>query len=183
MSYPNDMSRLADGITAEQVSRTDFSSSANAAKTGRRLIRRTYGPLTSAALNANASNAVAPNAAPCFVPVVAGRVLGARGTVTSNVTAAGPGNATLAIVKLGTDGTTGATAASATTNTVANGGIGNLTLGIPFALTASSNVANARYTANQPLALSLTENGTGVALPAGQYFLDVEEESPIDGYK
>ena len=178
MALPNDASRMADVLAGNAASDPAFTN--NTKRVGRRLIRRTY--FLSAGTgqtNANGSNATLANANPCMRFPVAGRVLGVYATFASNATAAGGNNATISLVPLAA-GVSGTTIATQTTNTSANGGTGNIVIGVPAALTV--DLANNRYAANSTLAFQVAQNASGVAMGIGSYTIDVEEEDVLDSY-
>ena len=176
----NDMRRIVTGLTRIENSSPEYDGSKKDAAVT--LIRRTL-KFATAALNANASNLVAPNATTSQERAIAnGRVLGAIFLPTANVTAAGGDNGTVALAKLHANGVTATPAlASATSNTSANGGTGNLVIGVGATLTVADG-ANARFTKGQILAPELTQNASGVALPTGTLVVDVELEGPADDY-
>jgi hypothetical protein len=114
-----------------------------------------------------------------------GRVLGAKFLPTANVVAAGGNNANIGVAKLDANGATVATAlASANTNTSANGGTGNITMGVGASLTVANgnHGADARFTRGTVLAPLFAQNASGVALPVGTLQVDIELEGPADGY-
>lgn len=180
MSRHNDMRRVVDGLTKLENSSTAYDGAVkNAAVT---LIRRSIS-FSTASLHANAANVLTPNQTQGQHRAMAnGRVLGAYFLATANVTAAGGNNATIAVAKLHANGVAQTPAlASVTSNTSANGGSGNIVLGVSTALTVESG-ANARFAKGEIIAPQLTQNSAGVALPAGTLHVDVELEGPATDY-
>ncbi len=179
-SRHNDMRRIVDGLTnLEQSSNAYDGSPKDAAVT---LIRKTL-TFTTAALNANASNVVAANAyAGALRAIANGRVLGGYYTATVAVTAHASNNAELGFVKLHSNGVPASPSlVTANTAPTANGGVGNLSVGVPVELTTATG-SNCRFTKGQILAPQLAQNASGVALPAGTYTVDIELEGPADDY-
>lgn len=177
----NDMRRIVTGLTRIENSSTEYDGDPKDAAVT--LIRRSIA-FPTAALNANASNVVAANAFAGAVRAMAnGRILGAYFTATSNVTAHASNNGQLEVVALHAANGVPASVALCAANTAptANGGTGDLTLGIAVELTAATG-ANGRFTKGQLLAPKLTQNSSGVALPAGTIQIDVELEGPADDY-
>lgn len=178
MSRHNDMRRIVDGLTnLERSSNAYDGDPKDAAVT---LIRRSISFQT-AALNANASNVVAANAyAGAHRAMANGRVLGGFFTPTGAATEHTANNAQIGVVKLQANGAPVAAAlCTKSTAPIANSGTGNLSAGVAVALTVA-NGANARFTRGQVLAPQLTQNASGVALPAGTVQIDIELEGPAD---
>lgn len=175
----NDMSRIAGAVSKLESSSTEYTGDVKTA--ARTLIRRTI-PLYTAAVNANGNNAFLANAGPQQRMIANGRVLGAYFLPTANATAAATNNAVISVGKLNTStGVTSANVCSQVTNTTANGGTGNLVLGVATTLTVT-DLANARFTRGQSLGASIVMNGSGVAIATGTIQLDVELEGPADEY-
>lgn len=179
-SRHNDMRRIADALTNLENSSTAYDTTPG--KAAVTLIRRSI-PFSVAAVNANGNNVVAANASPSMHRAIAnGRVLGAYFLPTANATAHAANNAQIGVVKLEANGVPVSTAlATANTAPTANGGTGNIVLGVDAALTVASG-ANARFTKGQILAPQVTMNSAGVALAAGTIQIDVELEGPADDY-
>ena len=177
----NDMRRVATGLVRLEGSSGEYDGSVKDAAVT--LIRRTF-KFATAAVNANASNALLPNATVGQERMIAnGRVLGAYFIPTANVTAAGGDNATIAVSKLHAANGVAQTPAlaSVTSNTTANGGTGNMVLGVAKSLTVA-NGANARFSKGEVLAPYLSQNASGVALPTGTLVVDVELEGAATDY-
>jgi hypothetical protein len=136
--------------------------------------------LYTAATNANASNAILANASLSQWRAPGnGRVVSAHFIAALAATAAGGNNATIAAIKLHANGFSNIATASQTTNTSANGGTGNLVIGVPAALTVTDK-ANARFTRGTVIAPQVSMNSSGVAMGAGTLELVVELEQPWD---
>lgn len=183
MGLPNNASRIVDAIANLESSSTDYDSDSNGKakrKAARTLIRRSFS-FAITAVNANGNNAIASNAAPSVRMMTAGRVLGAYLVPQGTATAAGADNAVFAVHKLDGTGNAGTSVASITTNTVANGGSGNLAKAATVTLTVT-DIANARFSRGALLAPNVSQNGNGVSTPAGTLQVDVELEGSADDY-
>ena len=180
MALPNDMQRVAEGLAKLEASNPEYDHDVK--KAARRLVRRTYNLGVSSAVNANGNNAIVANAAPGIRMPTAGRMLAAYFTCQSTITAASGNNATLAIKPLLANGLTGNACATINTNTTGNGGSGDVAKGVPVTVTAATG-ANGRYAKGTYLGVDISENSSGVAVPAGSWTIDVEEEDSDDGYK
>jgi len=180
MAFPNDMSRITGALSKLEGSSTEYTDVRQAART---LIRRTVRFQTTA-VNANGSNAIVANAADSEKMIANGRVLGAVFIPRATATAAGADNAVIAVKSLHANGAVNATLATQTTNTTANGGTGNLSVGVAVSLTvATANGGDdARFTKGTIIGPSVSMAGSGVALGAGTICVDVELEGPADGY-
>lgn len=179
MAYPNDASRIGDQIAALAASDRYFTN--NTKQAGRRLIRRTYQFERMAATNANGSNAILANANNVIRLPIAGRILQAYGIADTAATAAATNNATVAVIALLANGVAGNSLATITTNTSANAGTGNISVGVPFTIPAAAG-DGARYAANTVLAPQVSMNGSGVAMGKVTVVIDVEEEDVLDSY-
>jgi hypothetical protein len=174
MPYPNDMSRIAQGVGNYSASKTDMTAAASIA--GRNLIRRTY-VLTKPAADAMAADTTAYTAAFQMTMRCAGKVLGARIQPQAALTANASNNATINVVSA--DGAGGAAVVAASyTSDVAGG---SLAAGVRKALTLSATAANTRYAVDQVLSFNIAKTGTGVVVPILSISVDVEEEG-TDGY-
>jgi hypothetical protein len=179
MAIPNDMIRITKGLSKLEGSNSeDYDGDPKLA--ARTLIRRSF-RIETAAVNANGSNTVAPNAAPVERMIANGRVLGVYFTPRLAATAAGADNAVLAVKSLHANGATAVTLATQTTNTTANGGTGSLVVGVPVELTVT-DLANATFTKGTIIGATVTMAGNGVAMGAGTYQVDVELEGPASDY-
>lgn len=187
MAYPNDMSRLADGIGSSQNSRTDFTgtgSPAGADKAAKRLIRKTYSLSRTPATLANGSDAfTSANGAYGMVMPVAGRLLSAKATFAGAITAANANNFTASVDRVYANGSIAYAMASCNSNTSVNSGTGDISAAVPVSLTLSSTIASTRYPKGAFVGVTLTQNGTGVATKAAAWTIDVEEEDSDDGFK
>lgn len=174
MPYPNDMSRIAQGVGNYSASKTDMTASSLIAS--RNLIRRTY-VLRKEAVDGAAGTTTAYTAADSMVMPRAGKVLGFRVTPRGAVTADATNNATLNVVSA--DGLGGAAVVAASLVTDLAGG--NWVAGANKTGALSATPANTRFTAGQVLGFNITKGGTGVALPISSISVDIEEEG-TDGY-
>ena len=173
MAYPNDVSRVAQGVSNYSASSKDITAGKAAART---LIRETF-VLVKAAVDGAASTTTAYTAGYMLRMPRACRVLGAAFLPAGTATADATNNAVVKVVK--GDGAAGAEVIVATyTSDVAGG---SLAAGVTKALTLSATLANTRIPAGSLLAFSIAKGGTGVAIPAGNFTVDVEWED-VDGY-
>jgi hypothetical protein len=174
MPYPNDMSRIAQGVGNYSASKTDMTAAASIA--GRNLIRRTY-VLRKEAADAMAADVTAYTAADQMVMRVPGKVLGIRIQPRAALTANASNNATINVVSA--DGLGGAAVIAASyTSDVAGG---NLAAGVTKAGALSATAANTRFAVGQVLSFNIAKGGTGVVVPILSISVDVEEEG-TDGY-
>lgn len=181
MAIPNDMIRITKGLSKLEGSADDYDDDQKIA--ARTLIRQTIHFETASVL-ANGADVVAPNAGQSQRMYANGRVLGAYFIPRVAATAAGPHNATMAVKSLHANGVTNATLATQTTNTTANGGTGNLVVGVPAELTvATANGGDdARFTKGTVIGVTVTQNSNGVAMGAGTFVVDIELEGPASDY-
>lgn len=173
MALPNDLTKIADGVAGSLASNL-FTSTPKAAS--RVLIRETI-TLVKSAVDGSAAATTAYTAGFLVRMPRACRVLGAAYLPIGAATADATNNATLNVVK--GDGLGGAETVAATITTNVAGG--SLAAGVVKALTISSTVANTRIPLGGVLAFSIAKGGTGVAVPAGTFTVDVEWEA-VDGY-
>lgn len=182
MAFPNDMSRITAALSKlESSNSADYDDSPKEA--ARALVRRTVTFATTSVL-ANGSNAVVANAAPSIRAISNGRVIGAYFIPQSTATAANADNATIAVKTVYANGVVNATLASQTTNTSGNGGTGNLVAGVAVSLTvATANSGDdARFAKGVIIGPSVSQNGSGVAMPAGTVVVDIELEGIASDY-
>lgn len=172
MTFPNDMSKLVDGLAGTMASNSaSFTSSVKSA--GRTLIRRTY-RIEVPAVAANGDGAVAANISPSVRMRTNGRVLGVYVHPRTASTANATNYATFAVRPVTTAGAAANVSASKTTELT---GTGNITAGVPFALTVSTANSNNQFTAGQWLAPTVAMTASGVAVGACTFSIDVEEEA------
>ncbi len=176
MAYPNDVSRIAEGVANYSGSSKDVAAPKAAAK---RLIRRTY-LLRKPAVDAMATDATAYTAADQIRMSAPGRILGAYVQPLSTLTAHAANYATVNVVTA--DGAAGAAvvAASISTTIVAPGS-GNWAAGATEALVVSSTAADTRFVAGAVLSFNIAKVSSGVVVPICTISVDVEEEG-VDGY-
>lgn len=182
MAYPNDASRIASGLSKLEGSNSaDYDSTPKDA--ARVLIRRTI-QFSTTSVFANGTNAVVANAAPSWRALANGRVLGAYFIPQGTATAANADNATIAVKTVYANGVVNATLASKTTNTTGNSGTGNLVAGVAVSLTvATANGGDdARFAKGIVIGPSISQNGSGVAMPAGTIQVDIELEGVASDY-
>lgn len=182
MAYPNDASRIVQGLSKLEGSNSaDYDSTPKEA--ARTLIRRTI-EFATTAVNANGSNAVVANAAPSWRALANGRVLGAYFIPQGTATAANANNATIAVKTVYANGVVNASLASQTTNTIGNGGTGNLVAGVAAELTVATanNGDDARFAKGTVIGPSISQNSSGVAMPAGTIQVDIELEGIASDY-
>lgn len=173
MAYPNDVSRIAEGVANYSGSSKDITDPKAAAK---RLIRRTY-VLRKGAADGNAADTTAYTAAEQIVMVAPCRVLGATIMPQGALTAHADNRAAVNVVK--GDGAAGAAVVAATLATDVAGG--NWVAGTKKALALSATAADTRIPAGSVLSFNITKAGTGVVVPVCAISVDVEEEG-VDGY-
>lgn len=177
MAYPNDASRISDGVAMIEESNPKYTGAKGPKNAARRLIRRTI-VLEKAAADGGAGTATTSDAAPAFVAPTDGRLLGAKFVPHAALTADPTNNATLSVDKR--DGAGGAATQMATGTTTA-GGTGSFVAAVPVALTPSAVAATVRWAKNQLVSFAISKAGTGVIVPAGSWVIDIEEES-ADAY-
>lgn len=175
----NDSSLVARAITALVGADRDKSADTRAVANaiGKSVIRSTRQLATKAAADGADDTATAETAAASLYFRTPFRVLGARFVPDAAAAADDTNNATININRRDGIGGAAAVAASLTTN-VATGGLVQYQ---PKAFTVSAVAGAAQGPANGILTFSITKGGTGVVVPAGTLFVDIEEEG-IDGY-
>jgi len=179
MAFPNDLTKITAALASLEGSNSaDYTDSPKEA--ARVLIRRQYTFQVASTL-ANAADAVLANAAPAVRAISDGRVLGAYFIPKGTATAANANNATIAVKTIYANGVVNASLATQTTNTSANGGTGNLVAGVPVELTVASG-DSARFDAGEVFAPAVSQNASGVAMPAGTVVVDVELEGIASDY-
>lgn len=176
MAFPNDMSRAAASIAKLEASNPNFS--ANPKTAARNLIRKSY-QIESTSVLANGDNAIVANAGPSVFFKNAVRVMGVHLQTRAALTEHVSNIQTLSLKVVSNVGVIGNTIAVQNTKPVASGGVGNLAQGQHFTLTVDA--ANARVAANTWVGLAIAPSGSGVAIGALSWCIDVEEESS-DGY-
>lgn len=174
MPYPNDMSRLAQGVANYSASKTDMTAAASIA--GRNLIRRTY-VLRKEAVDGAAGTLTAYTAADQITMARACKVLGFRVQPRGTLTAADATAAVVNVVK--GDGLGGAAVICATLTT--NVASGDWVVGASKAGALSATAADTRIPAGGVLGFSIAKTSTGTAVPICSICVDVEEEG-TDGY-
>ena len=182
MSLPNDISRIADSISSAIGSSTEYDGDKREA--ARTLVRRSIlFPVAAVFANgAGTSPNIVPNASPVQWRAPANiRVLGVTLLPTGAVVQHASNNANFAIKKLAA-GATGATIATANTNTVANGGTGTLAAGVEVAIGLVSNLANTRVAEGTIIAPAVDQNASGVLTVAATIQVDYELEGPYADY-
>jgi hypothetical protein len=179
MSRHNDARRIADALSKLEGSSDQYDGSPKLAAVT--LIRRSVF-FETASLLANAADVVAANAGAQRRIMANARVLGVyfhpKGTATANAT----NNAQIEVVQLQANGVAASVAlAAANTAPTANGGTGSLVAGTAVELTVASG-ANGRVAKGTTIAPKLTQNSSGVALPAGTITVDIELEGAATDY-
>ncbi len=183
MTFPNDSSRIAKSLINLESGTSDYTSTgpSGPARAAQSLIRKTYQITQVASVLANGDDAIVANAAPSIFFKNPVRVLGvtvqSRGTVTSNTA----NYQNFSLKPVSSVGVIGNTIATFTTKTAASGGTGNLVAGQKFSLTVDTATSNDRVAANTWVGVAIAPSGTGVAVAATSWAIDVEEEGP-DGY-
>ena len=176
MALPNDVSRIAQGLSNYSASSSDVTAAKAAGKT---FIRRTI-TLRKPAADAMAADATAYTAAEYVRMMNPGRVIGA---CLCPQTAANIGDdtdfATVNVVKA--DGAAGADTVMASRTTKITGGTDDLAAGVLETLTVSSTLADTRFTAGQVIGFSITKDGAGQVVPICSIDVDIEIEG-VDGY-
>jgi hypothetical protein len=178
MAYPNDMSRIVQGLSKLEAPNPDYTGSPKNA--ARALIRRSI-CFSTASVNANGSNAIRANAAASQRMMANGRVLGAYFIPQGTATAATANNANMKVSTVYANGVVNTVLASLTTNTTANGGSGDLAAGVAITLTVT-DLANSRFTKGTVIGPEITQNSSGVAMPAGTIQVDFELEGTASDY-
>jgi hypothetical protein len=172
----NDQKRMAEGLSKLESSNPEYTG--DIPDNAITFIRRTI-QLSTAATNANASNAIIANASPSQWRAPGnGRVVTAHLlpslAATANDTSYSTVSAELLVAGVDTRAL-----ATQTTKTTANGGVGTLAPGVGVALTVTDK-ANARFTQGQIIAPKVAMTSSGVAMGAGTLELVVELEGPWD---
>ena len=175
----NDSSLIARAIAALVGADRDKSADTRAVANaiGKRVIRKTVHLAVKAAADGAASTATAETAVSSVYFPTPFRVIGARYVPDAGVTADNTNNATINVNRRDGIGGAAAVAASLTTNVAA----GNMVQYQPKPFTVSAVAGAAQGPANGILTFSIAKSGTGVVIPAGTLFVDIEEEG-IDGY-
>ncbi len=175
MAFPNDSSRITDGIASLEASVPTYGNAKGSLPAARSLIRRTY-LLQTLPVGAAAANVIVANSGPAVFFKQPGRVMG----VTIQPGSAVLGNISnflnYAVRAVSNVGAIGNTIAIRSTNDVASGGTGNLVAGQQFNLTVDA--ANARVGANTWVGLHIGITTGGIAGGACTWAIDVEEEGP-----
>ncbi len=182
MTFPNDSSRIAQGIENLETASVSYTGTAPAvARASRSLIRKTYMIGTVPSVLANGDDAIVANAAPSVYFKNPVRVLGVtiqnRVALTSN----NANYQNLSLKPISNVGVIGNTIATFTTKTAASGGTGNLVAGQKFSLTVDTATSNDRVAAGTWVGVAIAPTASGVAIGATSWAIDVEEEGP-DGY-
>jgi hypothetical protein len=173
MAYPNDVSRVAEGLSNSVGSSKDITNPKGAAK---RLIRRTV-ILRKPAADAMAADATAYTAAEMVYLFAPCRVLGAKLLPQSTLTAHASNNAVVNVVK--GDGAAGAAVVIATyTSDVAGG---NLAAGTTKAMSLTTTEADTRIPTGGVLGFNVTKGGTGVVVPVSAISVEIEYEG-VDAF-
>lgn len=175
MALPNDVSRIAEGVSNYSGSNPNITNAKAAAK---RLIRRTY-VLRKPDADAMAADTTAYTAADQIRMAAPGRVLGATIQPLSTLTASDSNYATINVVT--GDGAAGTAVVAASQTTKSTGGSGNWAAGASEALTLSSTLADTRFVAGAVLSFNIAKASSGVVVPACTISVDVEEEG-VDEY-
>ncbi len=179
MSFPNDSSRVARGVANLEASTNDYTTTPN--KAARSLIRKTYQISQVASVLANGDDAIVANAAPSIYFKNAVRVMGV--TIQNRVafTEHTSDIQNFSLKNVSSMGVIGNTIATANTDLVASGGVGNIDVGQSFSLVVDTATDNNRVAAGSWVGVAIAPAGAGVAVGATSWAIDVEEEGP-DGY-
>jgi len=179
MAYPNDSSRISDGLAKLEASNPNYSGSKTAA--ARSLIRKTFCITQVASVLANGDDAIVANVAPSVYFKNAARIMGVtvqnRVAMTANVT----NYQNFSIKPVSNVGVIGNTIASITTKPSANSGTGNLVAGQKFSLVVDTTTSNDRVAAGTWVGVAIAPTAAGVAVGATSWAIDYEEEG-YDGY-
>lgn len=176
MAFPNDMSKVIDGLSKLEASNSaSYSGTVKAA--ARTLIRKTY-TIDVPAVAANGDGAVVANISPGRRMKSAGKILGVTLKTATSITAHNTNYATFAVRPITTAGAAANVSASGTTQIT---GLGNQVAGVPFSLTVDTATSNNQFTAGQWLVATIAQTASGVAVGATSFSIDVEEEA-ADGY-
>ncbi len=179
MSFPNDSSRIARGLGNLEASTTGYTTDADTA--ARSLIRKTYCITQVASVLANGDDAIVANASPGVFCKNAVRVLGVTVQARADLTEHTSDIQNISLKVVSAAGVIGNTIATANTDLVASGGVGNLIAGQSFSLTVDSTNDNFRVPAGSWMNVAIAPAASGVAIGATSWAIDVEEEGP-DGY-
>ncbi|HET9045095.1 MAG TPA: hypothetical protein VFN70_18195 [Burkholderiales bacterium] len=180
MSRHNDMQRAADAVTKIEASSTEYDGDKKVA--ARTLVRRSFS-IPVAAVLANGSGAIVPNASPVQFRAPANiRILGAQIIPTGTSAEHASNNAQISLKTLAANGATDVTIATANTAPVVNGGTGSLAAGVPTTIALVSNVANTRVTKGTVIGPAVAQNASGVLTTASTIQFDYELEGPYSDY-
>ncbi len=180
MAYPNDSSRIAQGIENLETAVTTYTGTDPAVRrASKSLIRKTYCITEVAAVYANGDNAIVANAAPSIYFKNPVNVLGVTIQNRTALTHSAANVQTFSLQAVSNNGVIGNTIANAVTKAVANSGTGTLAPGQKFSLTVIS--ANSRVMAGTFVGVAIAPSSSGVAVGATSWAIDVEEEG-ADGY-
>lgn len=181
MALPNDAQRAAEAIAKLEASNPEYDTDAAKKQAPRLMIRKHYQFKTA---NVAANAAIVGNVSEKIEMHANGRVLAAtfNPDFTLDVSANASNYATMALKPVHSrfangaagNGATGTATASATLRPTANGGTGNLSVGVGYPLTVDAD--NARYTRGQCLAPDIAQTNGGIAAVAGSWTVHVEEE-------
>lgn len=177
MPIPNDLQAVAGFVANCVGSQSNFTGDKRAA--ARALIRKTYDIGVKAAVDGAAGTTTAGAGTLCLPMSKPGRVIGAKFIPDAALTANDTNYATLQLEKR--DGLGGAAVVVASRTTQITGGGGNMAQLVNYPLVISTTVATTQFAAGAILTVSITKQGTGVAVPAGSWAVDIEEEGP-DAY-
>ena len=174
MAYPNDVSRIAEGVASYSGSNGNVTDPKGA---GKRLIRRTL-VLRKPAADAMAADPTAYTAAEMIYAWAPLRVLGAKIVPQSTLTAHASNNASVNLVK--GDGAAGAAVviATYTSDTVT---ADNLAAGVPEDMVLTSTAADTRIPIGGVLGFNITKAASGVVVPILAISVEVEYEG-VDSF-
>lgn len=176
----NDASRIADALANLEASSTEYDGSKPLV--ARNVIRRSVTFPTSA-VNANGSNVVLANAGSLFRAPANGKVLSAYFFPQAGLTEHASNNAQITVKTLFANGWANAVIATANTAPVVNGGTGTMVAGGQYAVPANSTTTSSyRFSKGEMIGVTITENASGVAVPAGTIQLDYELEGAMTDY-
>jgi hypothetical protein len=174
MAYPNDVSRIAEGVASYSGSSKDITAPKAAAK---KLIRRII-KLSKPGADAMAADTTAYTAADHEYVDAPMRVLGAWLNTQAACTAHGTNYATINVVK--GDGAAGAAVVIAThaTDTVTTD---DLAAAVPKAMTLTTTLADTRLPIGAVLGFNITKAAAGVVVPILSISVLVEYEG-VDAF-
>ena len=173
MSYPNDVSRIAEGVANYSGSSKDITNPKGAAK---RLIRRTV-LLRKGVVDAMASETTAYTIAEMFYAYAPFKVLGAKLLPQGALTAHDTTYATVNVVK--GDGAAGAAVVVATLVTTVAGA--DWVAGVTKDMTLSATAASTRFATGTVLSFNILKASTGVAVPVCAISVEIEYEG-VDAF-